>query len=258
MLVSPCTGLCQIEANGFCRGCGRTREEVGAWRGAGEDFRRRVWAQLPQRRAALGISLYRKDWSAADVQDFVVASLRRGGVWSARGLEFRADAAEVQVKGGAIRCVSPRGALAFAFDNSVCAFAAGAEDETIILATPRRETAPSRLTRLGPDNQAVREQDRAGILYDLGFGGADCLSCVRAVDPGLMARLDALAGRDGRGILDELIKDSAPHGVVVTPIGRVEVFGGASALFAENANLEISPAYVACAFNRARTSAPRP
>ena len=205
MLTSPCTGLCRIEDNGFCRGCGRRREEIGAWSGAGEDFRRQVWAQLPQRRAALGIRLFRKDWSASDLRHFVVASLRRGGVWSAGGgVEFTADASAVQVDGGAIRCISPRGALAFDLDDSVVAFATGeGDDETIILATPRSGTGPSGLRRLGPDRGAVRQQDRAGILYDLGFGRAGCAFCLRATDPGLIAQLDRLAGHDMRGILKE-------------------------------------------------------
>ncbi|MCW2274620.1 DUF1289 domain-containing protein [Rhodoblastus acidophilus] len=245
MLTSPCTGVCQIDKSGFCRGCGRTREEIGAWRNAGEDFRRHVWAELPQRRAALGIKLYRKDWSASDVREFVVASLRRGGVWSAGGLEFRAEGSEVQVEGGVLRCVSPRGALSFALDGSACAFATGEGDDTIILATPRRGTAPSGLRRLGPDVEAVRERDRTGILYDLGFGDAGCIYCVRATNPGLIARLDTLAGREGRAILAELSKNSAPDGVVLTGIGRIEVFGGVP--FSGEGTLEISPTYVACA-----------
>ncbi|MCW2282512.1 putative Fe-S protein YdhL (DUF1289 family) [Rhodoblastus acidophilus] len=245
MLTSPCTGLCQIEDD-FCRGCGRTREEIGGWRGAGEDFRQRVWAKLPQRRAALGIKLHRKDWSARDARDFVVASLRRGGVWSAGGLTFRAEGAEVQVNGGAIRCISSRGALGFALDESVCAFADGAGDESIILATARRRTEPSGPGRLGPDVQAVRAQDRAAILYDLGLGDAGCTYCVRATDPDLIARLEARAG-DGRNVLAELSKYAAPHAVVLTGIGRIEAFGGAPPGFAGEERREISPAYVACA-----------
>jgi predicted Fe-S protein YdhL (DUF1289 family) len=252
MLTSPCTGVCQIDEKGFCRGCGRTREEIGAWRGASEDFRRRVWAELPQRRAALGIKLYRKDWSPPDVRDFVVASLRRGDLWSAGGLNFGAEGSEVQVHGGVIRCVSSRGALAFDIDDSVCAFATGVANETIILATTLRGTGTSGPRRLGPDSQAVREQDRRGVLFDLGLGGASCLYCVRAADPSLIVRLDALAGRDGSAILAELSKNSAPDAIVLTGIGRIEVFGGLTPSFGNEDKLEISPAYVACASHPVR------
>jgi hypothetical protein len=68
----------------------------------------------------------------------------------------------------------------------------------------------------------------------------------------LIARLDAQAGRDGRAILAELAKDSAPDAVVLNGIGRIEVFGGLPLSFGDEDKLEISPAYVACAFLQPR------
>jgi predicted Fe-S protein YdhL (DUF1289 family) len=250
MLTSPCTGLCRIENDGFCRGCGRTRDEIGAWSGAGAPFRRRVWAQLPQRRAALGIKFYRKDWSAEVLGEFIVDSLRRGGVWTSAnfGADFRLGDGEIGGNGGAIRCVSSRGAIAFDLDESVCAFATGeSDDETIILATPRRAAwakPATVLSRLGPDRRAVREQDRAKMLYDLGFGRIGCTICARTNEKAL----DALVGREGRGLVPTLEKFS-PHWVVLSPIGRIEIFSR-DAVPAEGVGIEISPAYVACAFHR--------
>jgi len=254
MLTTPCTGLCRLEdQSGFCRGCGRTRAEIAGWRGADEAFRARVWGELPKRRAALGIALYRKNWRPEVLRDFVVASLRRGDVWSAGGAAFSAKGAEIRVEGGAIRGVSPQGALAFDLDASVCAFAAGAgDDESVVLATPRKVVLPTTpgLKRLGPDHGAARQQDRAGILYDLGLEAAGRTICLRTSTPEAIARLDTLTGCDGRRILQELAKDWTPHGVVLTPIGRIETFDappsppddGESSLFSQ-----ISPTYAACA-----------
>ena len=38
----------------FCTGCLRSIEEIGAWSGATEVFKREVWRQLALRRARLG------------------------------------------------------------------------------------------------------------------------------------------------------------------------------------------------------------
>lgn len=36
---SPCTGECRVGAQGVCRGCGRTLEEIAAWSTASEEQR---------------------------------------------------------------------------------------------------------------------------------------------------------------------------------------------------------------------------
>lgn len=38
----------------FCTGCLRSIDEIGAWSGASEAFKREVWRQLALRRARLG------------------------------------------------------------------------------------------------------------------------------------------------------------------------------------------------------------
>jgi predicted Fe-S protein YdhL (DUF1289 family) len=48
---SPCIGLCILDPDtGFCKGCFRTIEEIGAWLGLDEDGRRAVLARLRERR----------------------------------------------------------------------------------------------------------------------------------------------------------------------------------------------------------------
>jgi predicted Fe-S protein YdhL (DUF1289 family) len=51
---SPCRNVCRMDAaSGFCEGCLRTIEEIAGWSAAGDDDKRRIWAQLPQRAAWL-------------------------------------------------------------------------------------------------------------------------------------------------------------------------------------------------------------
>jgi len=52
---SPCVSVCRMSEDGaFCSGCLRSIEEIGAWSGASEGFKREVWRQLALRRARLG------------------------------------------------------------------------------------------------------------------------------------------------------------------------------------------------------------
>lgn len=53
-IESPCILVCSIdEASGYCFGCGRTREEIGAWMAMTPDTRRAVMALLPERLATV-------------------------------------------------------------------------------------------------------------------------------------------------------------------------------------------------------------
>lgn len=48
---SPCIGLCILDPDtGFCKGCYRTIEEIGAWLGLDDEGRRAVIARLRERR----------------------------------------------------------------------------------------------------------------------------------------------------------------------------------------------------------------
>ena len=53
-VLSPCIGLCRLQADGLCAGCHRSGEEIAAWAGLDDAAKRGVWALLPQRRTALG------------------------------------------------------------------------------------------------------------------------------------------------------------------------------------------------------------
>jgi predicted Fe-S protein YdhL (DUF1289 family) len=49
-IESPCILVCSIDmATGYCFGCGRTRDEIGAWLTMTPEARRSVMAELPAR-----------------------------------------------------------------------------------------------------------------------------------------------------------------------------------------------------------------
>jgi len=55
MVPSPCTKICALdEATGWCRGCGRTAQEIGDWFHASDAEKRAVIARLPARLRRLG------------------------------------------------------------------------------------------------------------------------------------------------------------------------------------------------------------
>lgn len=83
------------------------------------------------------------------------------------------------------------------------------------------------LTELGPDHAAIRPQDRAGVLFDMGLGLSQIDFCVRAADPELIRALRAGAGRpvfDPVSPALSAILSRHPHRVALSAVGRVEVF----------------------------------
>ncbi|MRG57061.1 DUF1289 domain-containing protein [Phyllobacterium sp. SYP-B3895] len=50
IIESPCILVCAIDMKtGYCFGCGRTREEIGAWSTFSPEARRAIMAVLPSR-----------------------------------------------------------------------------------------------------------------------------------------------------------------------------------------------------------------
>ena len=83
------------------------------------------------------------------------------------------------------------------------------------------------LTELGPDRQALREQDRAAILFDLGLDAWQVDACVRVADPRIVAALREHIGRpvfeSGNPAMSIIVPASPPR-VFVSRLGRIEVF----------------------------------
>ena len=83
------------------------------------------------------------------------------------------------------------------------------------------------LTALGPDEQALREQDRRATLFDLGLGALQVDVCIRAADPDVTAQLLPHTGRPlfepGNPAMGVIVA-SSPHRVFASRVGRIEVF----------------------------------
>lgn len=83
------------------------------------------------------------------------------------------------------------------------------------------------LTELGPDQEALRLEDREAILFDLGLGVRQADICVRSADPQVIARLRAGSGRqllEPGNSLGAEIAALSPHRVFRCRFGRVEVY----------------------------------
>jgi hypothetical protein len=50
---SPCTKVCELDADGYCRGCLRTGTEIGQWLSMSPARQWQLIADLEQRRQAL-------------------------------------------------------------------------------------------------------------------------------------------------------------------------------------------------------------
>lgn len=85
----------------------------------------------------------------------------------------------------------------------------------------------SLLTELGPDTEAFRPEDRNSILFDMGLDQPQIDFCVRTCDPELLAVLRAQTGRSlfepDNPAMGAILK-SHPARVVISPLGRVEVY----------------------------------
>ena len=102
--------------------------------------------------------------------------------------------------------------------------------QRVAFCLPERESTTSRrtvLTELGPDAQALRAQDRGGVLFDLGLGVLQVDCCIRTSDAALADGLRAHAGRslfEHGNLAMGLILRHSPHRVFVTRAGRAEVY----------------------------------
>ena len=83
------------------------------------------------------------------------------------------------------------------------------------------------LTELGPDEDFLRDEDRGGILFDIGLATMQVDACIRSSDPEVIAALRRHAGKSvfatDSGAMG-VILHANPHRVFVSRLGRVEVF----------------------------------
>ncbi|MFU7560521.1 DUF1289 domain-containing protein [Roseiconus sp. JC912] len=51
-IASPCNGVCKLNTEAVCLGCGRTREEIGRWSSSNSQQKRTIVQNARQRRSA--------------------------------------------------------------------------------------------------------------------------------------------------------------------------------------------------------------
>jgi hypothetical protein len=152
--------------------------------------------------------------------------------------EFCRDAAEtadVERSETALSVVTARGAIRLEPNPSTQLFACETAtrqgwNQHIALCLPSDRCAMNRratLTELGPDAQALRQQDRDAMLFDLGLDAQQADLCIRVADTDVIAELRHHAGRS---VLEPanpsmaIILAANPHRVFVSRLGRIEVF----------------------------------
>ena len=49
-ILSPCVGICELDGDGYCKGCLRSGDEIARWISMGESERRRLVDAVFQQR----------------------------------------------------------------------------------------------------------------------------------------------------------------------------------------------------------------
>jgi predicted Fe-S protein YdhL (DUF1289 family) len=243
-IPSPCTGICTMDgALGLCLGCGRTGHEITEWSSAGDVRRGAIWAVLPERIDALGISVTRLPWPPGRIAEFVAESLgQRSGTWvlgcygaTAEFICHHDEPCDVSVTGETITAISDRGALQLTISEHVRALRLRADHTRhgyraiFLVVLKARATLPvaTTLTPLGRDEGAIRPECRNNAWFDLGLGRVDLRFCVRASATELRDKLHQASGLPLSDVLQAagatIVKHS-PARVVESPLGRAEIY----------------------------------
>jgi hypothetical protein len=158
------------------------------------------------------------------------------GVLGALG-EFTRDPDEAVTVDGFNRRTD-RGGIAIRLDHPALRLIAWEEPSAVAglwrqgagLCLPEAEAAidgAAVITELGPDTEALRPQDRAAVLFDIGVGFPHLRACVRTADPALLA---ALREGEGQPIFAPgnpaggAVMRASPHRVFLSQLARIEVY----------------------------------
>jgi uncharacterized protein DUF6925 len=145
------------------------------------------------------------------------------------------EPARLNMTANVLSAVTERGGIAIRPDPAIRPFASEGITKTgwnqrIALCLPQDACAMNRrdvLTEIGPDRNALREEDRHAILFDLGLDAWQADFCVRIDDEEIAVQLRAHAGRPvfepGNPAMG-IILHANPHRVFISRIGRIEVY----------------------------------
>jgi hypothetical protein len=230
-------------AFGLCLGCGRTSDEIAEWSSAGDVRRSAIWAGLPERIDALGISITRLPWPHGRIFEFVAETLRqRSGTWvlgcygaTAEFICHYGEPCDVSATGETITAISDRGALQLTIGDHVRALRLRADHTRrgiraiflVVLKTRAILPIATTLTPLGRDEGAIRPECRNDIWFDLGLGRSDVRFGVRASAADLQDTLNKASGLPLSDVLQATGATIVRHGparVVESPLGRTEIY----------------------------------
>lgn len=152
--------------------------------------------------------------------------------------EFMRDTGEpfdIVDEPGRLSAATARGGIGFAALDGIRLHASESAvgigwNHRVALCLPEDACAMNRrsvLTELGPDAEALRRQDAAGILFDMGLGTLQADICIRTADPALIAVLREVEGRSlfehGNPAMGAIVA-AGPHRVFIARFGRCEVY----------------------------------
>jgi hypothetical protein len=187
-----------------------------------------------------------REWhvsGSAELLDFLAGQLADAetawsvGTFGAIG-EFMRDAGEAvafQNADGSISAVTARGGLRIKARDALRPIASESLttqswSHRVALCLPGGTCAMSGrtvLTEIGPDRDALRAEDRAAVLFDLGLGTLQLDACVRIAEAKVVAALRNWVGRSlfeaGNGAMGVILAAN-PHRVFMSRVGRVEVY----------------------------------
>ena len=244
IVPSPCTGICRIDdATCLCLGCGRSTGEIAEWSQAGNDRKRAIWAELPERYARLEITVTRLPWGRAEITDLVEKTLiNRAGTWvigcHGASAEFMAGADEpmaTAIHPDAIVASTAQGGVRFRPRDNFRALQwrdPRTPDQTraifIVIPRPRDTTSVSNgLKSEGADLDAIQGMHRDESLFDLGLGRDHMRFMVRTGKAELGQALTAAQGLPLDAVLarcGEALLRASPTRVVDGVFGRIEVY----------------------------------
>ena len=145
------------------------------------------------------------------------------------------EAVRLATSAQGVAAVTERGGVAINLRDDIRPFASESITKQswshrVALCLPEQACAMNRrgvLTELGPDAEALRDEDRAGVLFDLGLDAVQADLCIRFSDHAVVATLREHVGRSvfepGNPAMG-IILAAGPHRVFVSRVGRVEVY----------------------------------
>ncbi len=82
-LASPCVGTCELDrTTAWCRGCGRTGDEIAAWRTLPQSERDALWPDLRARLDVLGVGHRLLPWTGTALAERLIEHLAgAAGAW---------------------------------------------------------------------------------------------------------------------------------------------------------------------------------